>query len=56
VYHDATFDKERAQDFIQQRSADAADRAVAEQIYLATISAVARIAQKDRDEYFHAHR
>jgi len=51
VYHDATFDKERAQDFFNSGVLTLRDRAVAEQIYLATISAVARIAQKDRDEY-----
>jgi arginine decarboxylase len=51
VYHDATFDKERAQDLFNSGVLSLRDRAVAEQIYLATISAVARIAQKDRDEY-----
>ena len=51
VYHDATFDKERAQDLFNSGVLTLRDRAVAEQIYLATISAVARIAQKDRDEY-----
>src|SRR6476660_1834222 len=51
VYHDATFDKERAQELFNTGVLTLRDRAVAEQIYLATISAVARIAQKDRDEY-----
>jgi arginine decarboxylase len=51
VYHDATFDKERAQELFNTGVLSLRDRAVAEQIYLATISAVARIAQKDRDEY-----
>ena len=51
VYHDATFDKERAQDLFNSGVLTLRDRAIAEQIYLATISAVARIAQKDRDEY-----
>jgi arginine decarboxylase len=51
VYHDATFDKERAQEFFNSGVLTLRDRAIAEQIYLATISAVARIAQKDRDEY-----
>jgi arginine decarboxylase len=51
VYHDATFDKERAQELFNTGVLTLRDRAVGEQIYLATISAVARIAQKDRDEY-----
>jgi len=51
VYHDATFDKERAQELFNTGVLSLRDRAVGEQIYLATISAVARIAQKDRDEY-----
>lgn len=51
VYHDATFDKERAQELFNSGVLTLRDRAIAEQIYLATISAVARIAQKDRDEY-----
>ena len=51
VYHDATFDKERAQELFNSGVLTLRDRAVAEQIYLATIAAVVRIAQKDRDEY-----
>ena len=51
VYHDATFDKERAQELFNSGVLTLRDRAVAEQIYLATIAAVSRIAQKDRDEY-----
>jgi arginine decarboxylase len=51
VYHDATFDKERAQELFNSGVLTLRDRAIAEQIYLATISAVARIAQKDRNEY-----
>jgi len=51
VYHDATFDKERAQDFFNSGVLTLRDRAIAEQIYLSTIAAVARIAHRDRDEY-----
>ncbi|MDP9200974.1 MAG: biosynthetic arginine decarboxylase [Gemmatimonadota bacterium] len=51
VYHDATFDKERAQELFNSGVLTLRDRAIGEQIYLATISAVARIAQKDRHEY-----
>ena len=51
VYHDATFDKERAQEFFNSGVFSLRDRALAEQIYLSTIATVVRIAQKDRDEY-----
>ena len=51
VYHDATFDKERAQELFNSGVFTLRDRAVAEQIYLSTIAVVARIAQRDRDEY-----
>jgi arginine decarboxylase len=51
VYHDATFDKERAQELFNSGVLTLRDRAMAEQIYLATIAAVAKIAQRDRDEY-----
>ncbi|MFN2636131.1 MAG: biosynthetic arginine decarboxylase [Gemmatimonadaceae bacterium] len=51
VFHDATFDKERAQELFNSGVLTLRDRAIAEQIYLATIAAVARIAQRDRDEY-----
>ncbi|MFL5463629.1 MAG: biosynthetic arginine decarboxylase [Gemmatimonadaceae bacterium] len=51
VYHDATFDKERAQELFNSGVLTLRDRAIAEQIYLATIATVAKIAQRDRDEY-----
>src|SRR5947207_9476760 len=51
VYHDATFDKERAQELFNSGVLTLRDRAVAEQIYLSTIATVVRIAQKDRDQY-----
>ncbi|MGH7604162.1 MAG: biosynthetic arginine decarboxylase [Gemmatimonadaceae bacterium] len=51
VYHDATFDKERAQELFNSGVLTLRDRAVAEQIYLSTIAAVVKIAQRDRDEY-----
>jgi arginine decarboxylase len=51
VYHDATFDKERAQEFFNSGVFTLRDRAIAEQIYLSTIAVVAKIAQRDRDEY-----
>jgi arginine decarboxylase len=51
VYHDATFDKERAQELFNSGVLTLRDRAIAERIYLSTIAAVVRIAQRDRDEY-----
>ena len=45
VFHDATFDKERAQELFQQRRVLAARRRDAEQIYLATMNA---LQQRDR--------
>ncbi|MFL5600104.1 MAG: biosynthetic arginine decarboxylase [Gemmatimonadaceae bacterium] len=51
VYHDATFDKERAQELFNSGVLTLRDRAIAEQIYLSTIATVAKIAQRDRDEY-----
>src|SRR3954466_106021 len=51
VYHDATFDKERAQELFNSGVLSLRDRAIAEQIYLSTIATVARIAQKERGEY-----
>jgi arginine decarboxylase len=51
VFHDATFDKERAQELFNSGVLTLRDRAMSEQIYLSTIAAVARIARHDRDEY-----
>src|SRR6266545_1030036 len=51
VYHDATYAKERAQDLFSSGVLSLRERALAEQIYIATITAVARIAQLDREEY-----
>ncbi|MEX2109387.1 MAG: biosynthetic arginine decarboxylase [Gemmatimonadaceae bacterium] len=51
VFHDATFDKERAQELFNSGVLNLRERAIAEQIYLATISAVAKMAGRDREEY-----
>jgi arginine decarboxylase len=51
VYHDATFAKERSQELFNSGVLSLRERALAEQIYVATITAVARIALKDREEY-----
>ncbi|HJR64294.1 MAG TPA: biosynthetic arginine decarboxylase [Gemmatimonadaceae bacterium] len=51
VYHDATFGKERVQALFNSGVISLRERALADQLYLATINAVARIAQRDREEY-----
>ena len=51
VFHDATFDKERAQQLFASGVLSLRDRARAEQLHLALINSVAREARKDRDEY-----
>ena len=51
VYHDATFAKERSQELFNSGVLTLRERALAEQIYIATITGVARLAQQDREEY-----
>ena len=51
VYHDATFAKERTQALFISGVLSLRGRALAEQLYTATINAAVRIAQKDREEY-----
>src|SRR5687767_12866994 len=51
VYHDATFDKERAQQLFNSGVLSLRDRAMAEQIYVATINAITRLANLNREEY-----
>src|SRR5687767_2573517 len=51
VYHDATFAKDRSQELFNSGVLSLRERAMAEQIYVATITAVAQHAQRDREEY-----
>jgi arginine decarboxylase len=51
VFHDATFDKERAQQLFASGVLSLRGRARAEQLHLAIINSVAREVRKDRDEY-----
>jgi arginine decarboxylase len=51
VYHDATFDKERAHQLFNSGVLSLRERALAEQIYAATVHCVARLAQQDPEEY-----
>ncbi|MEO7217782.1 MAG: biosynthetic arginine decarboxylase [Gemmatimonadaceae bacterium] len=51
VFHDATFDKERAQQLFASGVLSLRDRARAEQLHLAIINSVAREVRRDREEY-----
>ena len=51
AFHDATFDKERAHQLFNAGVLSLRERAMAEQIFTATINAISVIAQKDREEF-----
>ena len=51
VYHDATFDKERAHQLFNSGVLSLRERAMAETIYFATINRIARYVNGDRDAY-----
>jgi len=51
IYHDATFDKERAQQLFNSGVFSLRERALAEQIYFGTVNAIARIVTEDREEF-----
>ena len=51
IFHDVTFDKERAQQLFASGVLSLRGRAVAEQMYHATTNAIFRIVQQDRDHY-----
>jgi arginine decarboxylase len=51
IFHDVTFDKERAQQLFASGVLSLRGRAVAEQMYHATTNAIFRIVQLDRDHY-----
>jgi len=51
VYHDAVFDKERAQTFFNSGVMTLRNRALAERLYLCTINQIARVALKHRDKF-----
>ncbi len=51
AYHDALFDKERAQELFSTGVLTLRGRAAAEQIYFAILNAVARIATREPDRY-----
>ncbi|MEK0430475.1 MAG: biosynthetic arginine decarboxylase [Gemmatimonadota bacterium] len=49
IFHDATFDKERAQQLFNSGVLSLRERALAETFYLCTLNAVARLAEGKRD-------
>jgi arginine decarboxylase len=51
VYHDAVFDKERAQQMFSSGVLSLRERAHAEHLYLCTVNQIARVAQKHRDDF-----
>jgi len=51
VFHDATFDKERARQYFNSGVLSLRERAMAETIYFATVNRIAQLAQQDRDAY-----
>ena len=51
IFHDATFDKERAQQLFNSGVLSLRERAVAETFYLATLNVVARLAEGKRDRF-----
>jgi len=51
IFHDLTFDKERAQELFNSGVVTLRERAVAEQIYFSTVNVLARFVQKSRDEF-----
>ncbi|MGH7622842.1 MAG: biosynthetic arginine decarboxylase, partial [Gemmatimonadaceae bacterium] len=51
IFHDVTFDKERAQQLFASGVIPLRGRAIAEQMYHATVNAIFKIVNRDRDEF-----
>jgi arginine decarboxylase len=51
IFHDLTFDKERAQELFNSGVFTLRERAMAEQIYFATVNVLSKFVQRDRDEF-----
>jgi arginine decarboxylase len=51
IYHDASFDKDRAQQLFKAGPLSLRGRAMAETIYFATLNRIARITAQNRDRY-----
>ncbi len=51
IFHDLTFDKERAQEMFNSGVFSLRERALAEQIYFATVNVLARFVERSRDDF-----
>jgi arginine decarboxylase len=51
IFHDLTFDKERAQEFFNSGVFTLHERAIAEQFYNATVNVLARYVERNRDDF-----
>jgi arginine decarboxylase len=51
IFHDLTFDKERAQELFNSGVFSLRERAMAEQIYFATINVLAKFVERNRDDF-----
>jgi arginine decarboxylase len=51
IFHDLTFDKERAQEMFNSGVLSLRERALAEQLYFATLNVLARYIERSRDEF-----
>jgi arginine decarboxylase len=51
IFHDLTFDKERAQEFFNSGVFSLNERAIAEQLYVATVNVLARYVERSRDDF-----
>jgi arginine decarboxylase len=51
IFHDLTFDKERAQEFFNSGVFSLQERALAEQLYNATVNVLARYVERSRDDF-----
>jgi arginine decarboxylase len=51
IFHDLTFDKERAQEFFNSGVFSLRERALSEQVYFATANVLARHIERKRDDY-----
>jgi arginine decarboxylase len=51
IFHDLTFDKERAQEFFNSGVFSLRERAIAEQVYFATTNYLARFVDRYRDDF-----
>jgi arginine decarboxylase len=51
IYHDLTFDKERAQELFNNGVLSLPERAVAERIYHATLNVITRYVERHRDQF-----